>query len=162
MSRTFWVDTVIDEGVAIAAQGLISLMTGIGAAQSRADQMTLLRTIIRLDIASTTHDSGEGSSAASIGIGIASQEAFAGGAVPDPNTATDFPQRGWVFRGRWRVFSFQAGVADVHVRAVDKDIKARRKLENGEPYIVFDNVSVEGASQPVSFTGLVRQLWLVA
>ena len=162
MPNTFWIDTLVNETIAVASEAVVSLITGIGSAQSRGDQMTLLRTILGIDIAAAVHDSGEGSSIVTYGIGVTSQEAFAAGIVPDPEVQTDFPTRGWVIREQYRVFSFEAGVADVHVRRIEKDIRARRKLENGESYIVIENTGLDGAPQPIIFLGLVRQLWLVS
>ncbi len=160
MPKTLWIDTFINVNIATGGEDVTSLMTNIGSAASRFDALTLLRTIIRMDLAATVHDQGEGSSIVSLGIGVTSQEAFAGGLVPDPEIATDFPTRGWVWRSQYRVFSFQAGVADVHVREIDLDLRGRRKLENGECYIVIENTALEGttAVRPI---GVVRQLWLV-
>ncbi len=160
MPNTFWLDTFINVNIADAGEALLSLMTGVSSAQTRTGQWTLLRTIIGLDFSATVHDQGEGSTIATYGIGVTSQEAFAAGVVPDPEISTDFPTRGWVIREQFRVFSFQAGVADVHVRRADHDIRARRKLENGESYIVIENSAIEGtpAIRPI---GLIRQLWLV-
>ncbi len=157
----FWVDTTFNDDVVVGAQLLRSLMTGFSSPQTRADQMTLLRTIIGIDCARTVHDSGEGSERVSIGIGLTSQEAFAAGVVADPETNTDFPVRGWVWRANYRVFGFAADQPTIFTRRIDKDVRAMRKLENGEMYLVCSNAALEGVSGTVRLTGLVRQLWLV-
>jgi len=158
-----WIDSFVNETVSVAGGDLQSLMSGVTPAQTRFDQMTLLRTLIGLDIARTVHDSGEGSELLAIGIGIASQTAFALGltGVSDPEIATDFPTRGWVWRAKYRTFGFAADQPAVFVRRVDLDIRAMRKLENGEAYIVMGLTALEGVSSAVSVTGLIRQLWLV-
>ncbi len=156
-----WVDTVIDNTLAIGAQTVISLMTGVSATQTRFDRMTLLRTIIGLDLARSVHDSGEGSELVGIGIGIASQEAFAAGTVSDPLTATDFPTRGWVWRAHYRIFGFAADQPAVFDRRIDLDLRSQRKLENGEGFIVADVVAMEGANSTERLSGIVRQPWLV-
>ena len=157
-----WVDTVVNATVVVGTQYLQGLMTGVSAAETRLSQMTLLRTIIGIDIARTVHDSGEGSEAISIGIGIASQEAFAAGTVADPGVSTDFPLRGWVWRTRYRIWGFAADQPAIFTRRVDLDIRAQRKLENGEAYLAADLVAVEGANSGVNVTGTIRQLWLVS
>ncbi len=124
--------------------------------------MTLLRTIVGLDLAYTVHDSGEGSQQVALGFGVESQEAFSTGVHPDPETRGDFPTRGWVYRGMWRVFGFAAGQADVHVRRVDLDLRSRRKLDNGVSFIIGSNFNLEGATGSVKVLGIVRQLWMVA
>ncbi len=156
-----WVDTAFQDTVAIGTQFLHSLMTGVSATQTCFDQMTLLRTIIGLDMARSVHDSGEGSEKVAIGIGIASQEAFAAGSVADPVTDTDFPTRGWIWRAHYRVFGFAADQPAVFTRRIDLDMRSQRKLENGEAYLAVDLSALEGASSTLLLVGLVRQLWLV-
>ena len=157
-----WIDTIFNEDIAVAGQSLVSLMTGISSTQSRFDRMTLLRTIIGLDVARTTHDSGEGSERVSMGIGIASQESFAAGTVPDPETNTDFPIRGWIWRAQYRVFGFAADDPTIFTRRIDLDLRSMRKLDNGECYLVSANVALEGTSSTNKVMGLVRQLWKVS
>ena len=156
-----WVDTTIASTVTIGTQFLLSLMTGVSATQTRFDRMTLLRTIIGLDIARTVHDSGEGSERLAIGIGIASQEAFAAGSISDPDVPTDFPTRGWVWRGQYRIFGFAADQPAVDHRRIELDLRSQRKLENGEAFLVADLIAIEGANSTTQLVGIVRQLWLV-
>ena len=91
-------------------------------------------TLIGMDVAYAVHDSGEGSQHLDIGIGVASQDALAAGAgsLPDPNAADDHPIRGWVFRARGRVFGFAADQPMVYSWRIDRDIRSRRKLDNGD------------------------------
>jgi len=106
-------------------------------------------------------DQGEGSTIIDAGIGIGSQEAVAAGTFPDPAVPGDFPTRGWVYRGRWRVWGTAADRAVVVWREIDKDVKGRRRLENGEAYWVVDNTANEGATQSIDIIGIIRMLWLV-
>ncbi len=154
-----WVDTEMNDDVAVAAQLLVSLLTGV--TQSRFDQMTLLRTIIGMDLGRTVHDSGEGSEALACGIGIVSQEAFAAGQVPDPTNALDFPPRGWIWRAKFRTFGFAADQPAVFSRRVDVDLRAMRKLENGHLFIAVDNDAIEGTSGTCRLVGYIRTLWQV-
>ncbi len=156
-----WIDTDVDLTLASGAGATDSLMTGVSATQTRFDQMTLLRTIIGIDIAHAVHDSGEGSQLVSVGIGVASQEAIAAGVLADPQTDTDFPTRGWIWRARYRVYGFAADQPVVFNRRVDLDIRAMRKLENGEAYVNAFNAAEEGTTGAVLILGLIRQLWLV-
>ena len=162
MARTLWSDTLVAHDVAIGGQTALSLVVDFSTEEMRLATLTLMRTIIGLDIGYTVHDSGEGSAMIDMGIGIASQEAFAGGTLPDPNAAGDFPVRGWVFRARGRVFGFIANDAAVYSWRLDRDIRARRKLDNGEAFVVWNNTTVEGAGGVVRVTGLIRTLWLAA
>ena len=158
---TMWIDTLVNNDVASGGGQLpISLARVLPGAVPR-PQMTLTRTLIGLDIAATVHDSGEGSQLVSCGIGIGSLEAFASSIFPDPSVATDHPTRGWVWRAAYRIFAFAADQPAIFTRRLDLDIRAQRKLENGEAYLVVDNVNLEGVAITVRVSGYVRQLWIV-
>ncbi len=162
--RRLWIDTGATQTVAAAGgRGTISLMTGFTEFDTRLAQMTLLRTIIGINIGWTVHDAGEGSQLVSVGIGIASQEAVeVAGAISDPEIDADFPTRGWVWRARYRVFGFAADQPAIHTQRVDLDIRSQRKLENGESFMTVTNENIEGASSTITIHGLIRQLWNVS
>ncbi len=155
----FWIDTKVDLTIAIGTQQLKSLMTNVSATQSRRG-WTLVRTIIGMDVAYTVHDAGEGSQDFVAGIGVASQEAFAAGTVSDPNTETDHPISGWIWRAKHRIFGFAADQPAIFTRRIDLDIRAKRKLQNGEVFIAADIFAHEGAATTVDVTGMIRQYWL--
>ena len=159
--KTLWIDTNFSTDVVVGTQLQQSLMGVVQSDESRLVGMTLMRTIIRMDIAYTVHDSGEGSQRLSMGIGVASQEAFNAGVLPEPFTDGDFPTRGWIWRATYRLFGFAADQPAIYNRALDIDLRSRRKLENGEAYLVADNVNLEGVSSTVRVLGGIRQLWLV-
>ena len=160
-----WLDTAATLIVAGGgAQNFKSLMTSVTGVQTALAQMTLLRTIVGINIGLTIHDAGEGSQLVSVGIGIASQEAFAAGlgALSDPELDADFPTRGWIWRSRYRVFGFAADQPAVFTQRVDLDLRSQRKLERGESFMIATNEDVEGTSSPITIHGLIRQLWLVS
>ena len=160
--RMLWVDTLVNQSTANNGQNAQDLTVNFTSEQTRLAQMTLMRTILRLDIAYTVHDAGEGSQRVTIGLGIESQEAFAAGVHPDPAAIGDFPTRGWVYRAQWRVFGFAADQPAVDVARVDVDLRSRRKLENGLSFIIEQNQPQEGVASSIQVTGIVRQLWLVS
>ena len=162
--KTVWVDTMLDLQVGNGSSNAVSLITDLSFVEIRMSQLTVMRTIIGIDVAHLIHDSGEGSQDVSIGIGVASQDAFsAGGAsLPDPAVQGDFPTRGWVWRARFRVYGFAADQAAVFNRRIDLDIRARRKLDNGESFIKVTNTVDQGTSGTINAIGLIRQLWLVS
>ena len=77
MAKTFWADTLLDLDVAISGEASQSLVAEFSNEEMRLAQLTLMRTIIGVDVAYVVHDSGEGSARIDLGIGIISQEAFA-------------------------------------------------------------------------------------
>ena len=162
MPRTIWIDSHYTTDVASGA-GLAFSLIGAHGTELRLEQLTLMRTILRLDLAPAVMDAGEGSQTFDLGLGIASQEAVALGvtALPDPQDPENFPPRGWIFKARYRVWATAADRAVVVWREIDKDIRARRKLDNGEPYVMYANTASEGTAFTVRVTGIIRQLWLV-
>ena len=156
-----WIDTIISMNIPVANSETVSLMTGVSATQTRFDRMTLRRTLIGVDIARILHDSGEGSEQVACGVGIASQEVFAAGQTADPETSTDFPIRGWIWRAQYRIFGYAADQPAVFDRRLDLDLRSQRKLENGEAYFKVRVDTENGVSSNVLISGMIRQLWLV-
>ena len=97
-----------------------------------------------------------------MGIGVASQESFAAGSLPDPEIVGDFPTRGWVYRARYRIFGFAADQPQYMTRRIDLDIRAKRVLDNGESYLRGVNTNEEGTTGNVTVSGMIRQLWLTS
>ena len=156
-------DTLVDAQVASGSNVELTLVGDLTAVDIRMEQLTLLRTIIGIDLAYLIHDAGEGSQDVFVSIAIASQDAFAvaGTALPFAQTQGDHPTRGWIWRARYRLYGFAADQAAVFNRRVDLDIRARRKLDNGECYIRVENVADQGVATTINMIGLIRQLWLV-
>ncbi len=154
---TDWIDTLFDFGVATGAQSLLSLMSGVAPVNVR--RQTLVRTLITLHAYSSTVAGAWGTQIVDMGIGITSQEAFAAGVVADPLTANDQPSRGWIYRTR-RVVS-QNGIGGKVIFEIMGDIRASRKLDDGECYLVTNNSTDQGTAFTVRVAGLIRQLWLL-
>jgi len=163
MPKTLWIDTAFNNDLAASTSDRFTLLAQPSQTESRLAGLTLLRTIIGLDIAPTVMDSGEGSIRFDMGIGVAFQEAVTLGvtALPNPADPEDFPPRGWVIRTRYRVWATAADRAVVVWRRVEEDIRARRRLDNGEPFAIFNNNPIEGAGITIRITGWIRQLWLI-
>jgi len=161
MPKTMWQDSHVNVDVTSGSQTVLSLFGTVSAVETRLQGLTLLRTIIRIDLAPTVMDQGEGSTVIDFAIGIGGQEQVAASSVPDANDPAEQPPRGWIFKTRYRVWGTAADRAVVVWREIDKDLRSRRKLDNGEPYMVVDNSPQEGATQTIRVVGLIRQLWLV-
>ena len=154
---TDWVDTLVNLEVPIAGQTAGSLVTGLFPLNTRG--MTVIRTIISLGMFSNTIAGAWGVMRVDLAIGIASQEAFSAGIFPDPNTATEKPPRGWMWRTE-RLVS-QNGAGAPIVVDIEADIRGARKVENGEVYILANNTAQVGTFFQVNVLGLVRQLYKV-
>ena len=161
--RSLWVDTIFNITVGNNAEVLQDLMGSLLENETRLSQLTLVRTIIGVDIAYTVHDAGEGSQQAGLGISAVSRETFAAGvtAMAQPNVEADFPALPWIMRARYRIFGFAADQPAVFVRRVDLDIRAQRKLANAMIVMVVTNNPSEGVATTLNFSGMVRCLFLV-
>ncbi len=159
-----WIDTRVGITSGSGATQHQSLMSGFTQPNTRLQGMTLLRTIIGLDMGALVHDAGEGSQQVALGIAIASEDAFAAGigSLPQPEDPLAHPRLAWVFRMQYRVFGFAADQPAVFTRRIDLDIRAQRKLENGVGFIIVNNTAQEGVAFTTFLSGFVRQLWLVS
>ena len=151
---TDWVDTTVNVSAATAAQGSLSLITGLEPSDMRG--ATVIRTIVRLWAHSTTVAGAWGVQMCDLAIGITSQEAFAASTFPDPSQSSEKPPRGWMYRTS--VGLSQNGVGTTIMREITADVRAARKVENGEVFLVFDNTALGGTAFTVRVTGLVRLL----
>ena len=162
MPSTLWIDTLVDTTVANAATNTISLSGEFTAQETiRLARLTLLRTLVRIDAAYAVHDAGEGSQRMAIGIGLAPVEAFSGTTTSDPEDASEFPTRGWIWRGVYRLYGFAADQPAVSNRALDLDLRSRRKVENGILFLTINNVALEGVSAAIRVVGMIRQLHML-
>ena len=161
MPNTLWIDTNLNSQVATAGQAVVSLTGNVATQAARLVGLTLLRTIIGLNVAHLIHDSGEGSQRVFLGIGCGSQEAVAASAVPDPSVEQDYPPRGWVWKTAGRTYGFAADQAAVFDWRIDRDIRARRKLDNGDCYLIVENIADQGTNGIIVVMGLIRQLWML-
>ncbi len=152
---TDWMDTVITLNPTNGGSDNVSLITGAAPINMRG--ATLIRTLVRLDFSSATVAGAWGIHECQFAIGIASQEAFAAGVLPDPRTATDKPPRGWVYRSAAGVMQNGATGGQI-VTAVQADIRGARKIENGEVYLIVDSDATAGTAFTVNVRGLVRML----
>jgi len=156
-----WIDSIFDMQLSSGSQQSVSLMTGVTEVETRLTRMTLLRTIIGINVGWLIHDSAEGTQKVAVGIGIAPQGAFAANELPNPATPGEFPTRGWVWRATALAFGFTAGAEQVYTSRYDLDIRAKRKLDNGEAFLTARNDPEQGVASVIGVIGMVRQLWLV-
>ena len=152
---TDWVDTTVNLEISTGNQSVTSLITGLSPSDMWG--VTVIRTIIMLSAFSNTVAGAFGCQQLDLGIGIASQEAFAAGVLPDPNISTDKPPRGWMWRVE-KVVS-QNGAGAPIVTELEADIRGARKVENGEVYLIGFNTALLGTTFQVNVRGLIRQLY---
>ena len=163
-ARRLWTDTLVNQSIASGGSASAELTSTFLTNEMRLAQMTLVRTIVGIDIGYSVHDAGEGSQLGSCGIAVVGRDALTAGigSLPDPSVATDKPLRPWVWRYRARVYGFAADQPAVYSRRVDLDLRAQRKLENGELVFIMANDPQEGVASTILYSGLIRCLFLVS
>ncbi len=157
--RTAWIDTLIDESGGSTAQDLASLLGNLTKTESQG--YTLTRCIIHLWLSATAIPASVGITRVDLGIGLASEESFAAGVVPDPSVAPDRPINDWV----WRDTAIVRTNGDTTVWDAAPqllyDIRSRRRIEDGELFLVIDVNSINGTAFTVNTVGLIRCLFLL-
>ncbi len=162
MVQTVWIDTLLSDDIASGGRDVVFLgASGLSVVQRRIERFTLLRTIIRVDLASTVRDSGEGDQLVDLAIAIVDGEQTVVADMPDPSAEGDFPAKPWVWRARYRVYASSVNDQNVDVIRIDKDLRGRRKLENGRLVYLGTNQANQGTSTAVTSVGIIRQLYQV-
>ena len=156
---TAWRDSLLSRAVATANTGLDSLLGDWTPTDTRS--LTLTRMLICLDFMASSPKVADGEQTVDIGIGVASQAAFATGtgSLPDPSLEDATPARGWVYRNRLLV----SDRSDEYERPkrITVDIRTKRKLDQGEMFIVVRSTAHSGATFNITYHGLVRSLYLL-
>jgi len=152
---TTWEDTILARDITSGFQQVNSLI--LGMADGAKQQATVIRTIIEFSLYSTSVAGAWGVQRVDLAIGMSAQEAFAASVLPDPNTATEKPARGWLWRTS--VSISQNGIGTDIVHRIRADIRGARKLENGELYVIAHSTARAGTTFTVRWDGLVRCLF---
>ncbi len=149
---------MVDANLADASGSLQTLLGALGPINTRGNTVT--RMIIDLMMVPTVTNAVTGMQKLSIGIGIASQDAFGVGAsaLPNPATEADEPARGWLYRGHKLI---NDDTAQFSIAVVSVDIRAKRKVDNGELYLLMENFTTGGTAFSVTVVGLIRTLMLL-
>jgi hypothetical protein len=150
-----WIDTRIGLNVANAAVPGFLAIDG-GSTQVVQRGTTIIRTIIALYLSSDDVAGAWGVQDVDLAIGISDREAFTAGVLPDPNSNTDKPARGWMWRTALMVS--QNGVGGQVVFEVHADVRGARKLDLGRAYIIMTSLTSAGTVFDINLRGLIRTL----
>ena len=123
--------------------------------------MTLARMLIRLSIIGDVVAAGRGGQRISIGVGVSDQEAFQAAVLPDPNNALEEPLTRWIFRDEVHLVYGGTSAESQNQEHFREDIQTRRKINDGEIYVIINSDGSFGTAITVRVTGLIRLLvWL--
>jgi len=155
--KTQWVDTLLDFTIANAGQDIRSLLSTLIGNDTQG--MTLVRTIMELNLGPINWTGAFGTQALDVAIGMADQESFLAGTLPDPSVASESPVLGWVFRTRMGLLNPGSVSAGFERRWIQMDLRAQRRIDDGELYMIMDNFPGLGTAFSVQVTGIVRTLY---
>jgi len=157
--RTQWIDTNVNVNVSEGAAGVPADLDGnLSVADSQG--LTLTRMIIDLSTSSATVAGAWGIQRLAIGMGMASREAFTASVLPSPESPTEEPARGWVWRTNVLVGQNGTGGAVLGPRIM-ADVRAQRRLDSGRFFIKLNNTDILGTGFDVRVVGMIRSLFLL-
>ena len=98
-----------------------------------------------------------------LGIGVTTAEAFAIPAVPDPQTDSDVPMRGWLYIGFMVYTKYHGGGAVMEAfdyPTLRFDVRASRKVDRGRLFLAFSHELMLGTTETTFISGRIRSLML--
>ena len=159
--QSIWRDAIINQSVATGGQ-VSSDLTG-ALTQFQKQGLTLVRTIVHLTARVQTLGGVVGSQQLGMGIAIIDEDANAAGALPEVLSQGDHPVKGWIWRDIQQLNDHTTAgsveskqIVDVHV-----ELKSRRRLDDTDHLIIFENQDLLGGTFTIDIDGLVRSLYLL-
>jgi len=156
--KTSWIDTLLTGTIANAAQFRSSLLADV--TPNDAIGYTLTRLLVHLWLTTDVAAGAYIKAGVDVGIGLVTQEAFAAGIVPDPAVESERPIMDWVYRDRFLLVANNDTTVLQPPIEVRLDLRSRRKIGNGELFIIIQNSSVN-TGFTVRHHGLIRSLFLL-
>ncbi len=156
--RRMWIDMLINTSVSNTGAAVISMLGVLSPEETQ--EMTVERMLLCYSMLPSTPGANNGAMFLDLGIGVTSKEAFAAGVVADPNTATDFPMAGYLYRCRHGIID-SIDSKDGPVVEINKDVRAKRKIARGELYVNIVNNSWFATTFSVRICGIFRTLVLL-
>ena len=155
---TAWDDQLIlSTALSDGVTGSVILAENVGDSEHRG--CTIVRMLIGMQFMPINPGGINGQMAVTIGIGLASDDAFSAGALPDPEVDADFPVAGWMYRDRFVVGNLTPGAGPYLVLRVEKDLRAQRKLDRSTPFMSVRPDLVNGSAFSIIESGIIRILY---
>ena len=154
--RTAWDDELIGTTVANAGQQVNLIAQNVSDPEKRG--CTIIRVIYHMWFLPNSPGAVNGVEQITLGIGIASDDAFSAGAIPEADTAADFPMSGWMYRDRLLVVD-SIDAKDSPAVELYRDLRVSRKMERGSVYVTHESDGFVGSAFTVAFSGIIRVLY---
>ena len=158
--NTAWDDRLLlGSAIDVPAGGRSSLQLALNVSDPEKRGCTVVRIIMDLVVWPIPPGAVSGVDLLSMGVQMVSDDAFAAGAMADPEDDADFPVTGWLYRGVFLVRdeTLATGIGDFTV--VQKDLRVQRKMDRGTLVLTVHNTGLEGTFFTIRTTGIVRVLY---
>ena len=154
---TAWNDELFNFTLVAASSSQFLVVQDVSDPEKRG--CTLIRTLLDFAVLAETPGAVSGSSKVSLGLALASDDAFVGGSLPDPEVQADYPVDGWLWR--WSGIIIDETLATGHVppRYIKEDLRAARKMDRSSVYMAITNDLLEGTAFTVRIIGIIRMLY---
>ena len=120
---------------------------------------TVVRILVHLWLHAATPGAASGQQQIELGIAMASDDAFVGGALPDVETGDDFPIGGWLWRDVFLVIDETLANGPVPAVEVKIDLRSQRKLDRASIYLATHHSAIEGTDFNIRRSGIIRSLY---
>ena len=155
--RTAWDDELFSVNVPVGTpQSALLLAQNVADPEKRG--CTLVRIIYHMYYQANAPGAVNGTMSIDVGIGLASDDAFSAGALPEASVAADFPSSGWLYRDRVIVMD-SIDAQDQAPVEIYRDLRVQRKLERSSLYAMHELGSRLGTSFNVNVMGIIRVLY---
>ena len=155
-----WADTLLGENISAGGTALKDLLAGAPTV----DTLTAIRLLIHVHVSPDLSTVTDGVQVLDVGIGVSSGEAFALGvtALPEPQDASAYPPRGWIYVDRWvtRANNNASPIDQLLVAEIRADVRAMRRIDKGTMFMFLQSSSTAGSAYGVNVAGRVRVLCL--
>ena len=156
---TAWDDQIILGTTITNAATTTALLLAENVADPEKRGCTVVRVIPHLYIMPATVGVVSGVQAVSLGIGLVSDDAFAAGVFPEPNSDDDFPVSGWMYRDTFAVKDETLATGPIPPIELYRDLRVQRKLDRSSMCLMMINQGIEGSTFNVMLIGVVRVLY---
>ena len=158
-----WADLLLNIQLGTAST-ITPLNPLMDLSDSQVERVTIVRTIMEIRLyPDAMANSVDGAVNIDLGLGISSKEEATGNLHPDPDTQSDYPRHGWLYRTRRVVCNQQStGVVEAFTfPLIHENIMSQRKLDRGEEYLMIVSSVSSGTGFTVRIAGIIRTLVLL-
>ncbi len=154
-----WGDTVVNVLLVSAVNmSPLDLLANLTAA----DTITAMRIVGHLKVIPESLDTNVVfQQAVDLGIGVSSVESFAANVLPDPNSPSESPPRGWLWTDRMVCLYSNSATFGIELYSIPEvrfDIRASRKVDRGNLFLNGASITLGNTAENVRLVGRIRVL----